>query len=104
MSLAQLKEEEREVVRQCLRAVVEGSFFPDSEFQTLFGLERAEIKTVLESWPHLDDSQEIVGLAINNSFVHLLGYPHRRENEWTRFISASETEVTRIFEQWRRDV
>jgi hypothetical protein len=104
MSLAQLNEKDREVVRQCLLATVEGPFFPDWEFQTLFGLERAEIRSVLESWPELDDSHETVHLAINSSFGNLLGYPHRCESEWSRFISVSDKEVMRIFKLWQRDV
>ena len=75
MPLANLEARERELVRRCLQAAVEGPFFPDWEFHALFGLERNEVKEVLESWPKLDDSTEIVQLAINNSFANLLGYP-----------------------------
>src|SRR5712691_11317146 len=39
-SLANLDEKEREVVQECLRATVEGPFFPDWEFETIFGLKR----------------------------------------------------------------
>lgn len=101
MPLAQLDEADRKVVEQCLRAAVHGPFFPEWEFSTLFGLERDEVRTVLESWPNVDDSQESVSLAINNSFANLLGYPHGLEKEWPRFISVSEGEAKRIFERWR---
>jgi len=104
MSLANLSEKDRDVVRQCLRAAVDGPFFPDSEFQTLFGLERTEVKSVLQSWPNLDESQESVRLAINNSFNNLLGYPHRCERQWPLFISVTEKDAERIFNQWRGDV
>ena len=49
MSLANLDEKERGVVRECLGATVEGPFFPDWEFQTLFGLERDEVRRILLS-------------------------------------------------------
>ena len=101
MPLAKLNAADREVVAQCLRAAVEGPFFPDWEFPILFGLERAEVRTVLAAWPGVDESQTTVRLAINNSFSNLLGYPHGREREWSRFISVSEDEVSRVFDRWR---
>ena len=102
--LANLEKREREIVKQCLRAAVEGPFFPDWEFHTLFGLERNEVKNVLESWPKLDESKETVQLAINNSLGNLLGYPHGCEKEWPEFISVSSNDVLKIFDKWRKDV
>jgi hypothetical protein len=96
MPLDDLNEKEREVVRECLQAAVEGPFFPDWEFHTLFGLEREEVKTVLKSWPKLNEADETVQLAINNSLNNLLGYPHGCEEEWPQFISVSGSEVARI--------
>jgi len=102
MSLTDLNNAEREVVRECLRAAIEGSFFPDWEFHTLFGLERTEVSDVLLAWPNLDETRELVSLAINNSFANLLGYPWDCDSqEWSKFISVSEKEVIRIFEKWR---
>ena len=87
--LPDLDAKEREIVRQCLQAAVEGPFFPDWEFSTLFGLERNEVGNVLQSWPELDESTETVQVAISNSINNLLGYPHGCEKEWSFFISVS---------------
>ncbi len=104
MSLANLSQDDRDVVRECLRAAVEGPFFPDWEFQTLFGLDRSEVRTVLGAWPNLDESNDSVRLAINNSFANLLGYPHGCESQWSQFISVSGRDVSRIYNLWRGDV
>ena len=72
MSLANLDEREREVVRECLRATVEGPFFPDWEFEIIFGLKRDDVRQVLQSWPALNEADESVVRAINNSFNNLL--------------------------------
>lgn len=102
MSLTNLNRAEREVVRECLRAAGEGPFFPDWKFQTLFGLERKGLKSILESWPNLDEDDESVVLAINNSLNNLLGYPcNPKEQEWSKFISASKADVQRIFDMWK---
>ena len=108
MQLADLEQSEREIIRQCLNAAVHGPFFPDWEFHALFGLERGEVKYVLDVWPGLDDSKKevrsAVRSAINNSLNNLLGYPHGCEKEWSLFISVSRSEVERIFKKWRGSV
>jgi len=37
----------------------------------LFGLERAEVRKVLQSWPELNQAGDTVAIAINNSFNNL---------------------------------
>src|SRR5262249_52003876 len=101
MSLANLDSRERDVIRDCLRAAVEGPFFPDGEFSTLFGLSRTEVREVLESWPNLDEANESVVLAINNSLNNLLGYPHGLQDKWSEFIPVTEQELSRIYAKWK---
>lgn len=45
MFLNGLTAEERDIVRRSLTAAVEGPYFPDWEFQTLFGVTRAGVAT-----------------------------------------------------------
>lgn len=98
MSFADLDERERGVVRECLRAAVDGPFFPDWEFGTIFGLERDDVRKVLLSWPELNESNDSVVQAINNSLNNLLGYPTRNKEEiWPQYISVTRTELARIF-------
>jgi hypothetical protein len=102
MSLTDLDEHELDVVRQCLQAAVEGPFFPDWEFETLFGLERDEVRRVLGSWPDIDETDQNVVIAINNAFNNLLGYPTPNKGEiWPRFISVGGMELARIFDKWK---
>jgi hypothetical protein len=101
MSLGDLSPGERNIVLECLRAAVEGPFFPDWEFQTLFGLERKEVKEIADAWPALNERDRKIAMAINGSFNNLLGYPHRCEKEWPRFISVSREEAENIYSKWR---
>ena len=102
MSWNDLDQRERLVVKECLHAAAEGPFFPDWEFQTLFGLVRAELRRVLDSWQALDDKDVSVRLAINNTLNNLLYYPgcHKQE-EWTKFISVTDVEVSNIYFKWK---
>jgi hypothetical protein len=101
MALSDLTASEQQTVRECLAAAADGPFFPDWEFQTLFGVERSEVKIVLDAWPNIDETNESVFLAINNSMNNLLGYPHGLEREWSHYISAHPEDVARILQKWR---
>jgi hypothetical protein len=102
MALANLDEKERAVVRECLRAAVEGPFFPDWEFSIIFGLTLEVVKQVLLSWPALNEADQAVVRAINNSFNNLLGYPTPKKQElWPKFISVNGIELARIFDKWK---
>lgn len=101
--LSSLTEREKKVVFECLRAASDGPFFSDSEFATLFGLERAQVREMAKAASHSDDSRNDAALAINNALANLLGYPHHQERVWSQFISVPEEEVRRIFTKWRGD-
>jgi hypothetical protein len=103
MAWTELDERERAVVRECLRAAVDGPFFPEWEFATIFGLGRNEVRKVLESWPQLDESDENVAIAINNTLNNFLGYPLGEDQAaWPQFISVSRAELMAIFDKWKR--
>jgi hypothetical protein len=96
-----LKKNEQDVVYQCLVAALKGPFFPDWEFQTLFGIERSTLSKIVDAWPQVDDTEEDVALAINNSMGNLVGYPHGKEKEWQKYISVSPDEVISILQRWK---
>lgn len=100
--LTDLNAAELDVVKECLRAVLDGPFFPNWELHALFGLERAEVRKVLQSWPELNQAGDTVAIAINNSFNNLLGYPVPNEKElWPKFLSVKRSEVARMFDKWK---
>ena len=92
---------EREVVCQCLRAAVDGPFFPDFEFLALLGTERAELSALLDLWPRLDDTDGHIHALINNAILNLLCYPHQCEADWPKHIEVPVEEVGRIYAKWR---
>jgi hypothetical protein len=103
MALQHCTDEDRKIIKDCLRATVEGPFFEDWEFHTLFGLTRAEVARVLQTWPDGDGRDRDVDLAVNNALNNLLGYPHREVQAWERYIGVPKARVTETFERWRED-
>lgn len=101
MSLKNLTKHEQEIVLCCLRASVDGPFFPDWEFSTLFGLSKDEVREVIQRWPINDNSDKTAKMAINGSLNNLLGYPHHEKEAWKEYIPATRKEVHSIFQKWR---
>lgn len=99
MGFRHCSEEDRKIIGECLVAAVNGPFFPDWEFSTLFGLERAEIDRVARSWPDVDEQDETVALAVNNALANLAGYPHGED--LSRHISATTERLLEILRKWR---
>ena len=98
--MERLSEHDRAIVQDCLGATVEGPFFPDWEFRTLFGLTRDQVRHVLETWPETTDL-EVQDVAVNNALNNLIGYPHSNWAAWREFTSVGPEEVARILNSWR---
>ncbi|MEO1691733.1 MAG: hypothetical protein AAFR63_09435 [Cyanobacteria bacterium J06631_6] len=101
MPFKDLSKTEQDVIYQCLEATVDGSFFPDWEFYTLFGLTRQEVEQVVIDWSIVNKDSSLAVIAINNSLNNLLGYPHKCEHEWYEFISVSRQELKAIYSKWK---
>lgn len=100
MEIEHLSDEDVKIIGDCLAAVIEGPFFPEWEFQTLFGLERADVARVARSWPNISAEDETVDLAVNNALVNLTGYPHGED--LNRFVSATPERLLEILDKWKR--
>jgi len=87
-----------EVIGECLDAAATGPFFPDWEFQTLFGLDREEVRRIASDWPTVDSDTWV---AVANSLGNLLGYPHGLDGEWTEYVSVPRAEVEGILKKWK---
>jgi len=104
MAIESLPEEEREIIRSCLRAVLEGPFIDDDEFQTRLGVDRIALKELLESWPDVDDSTDDSRdcLLINNSMNELCHGVKTTPEEWARWFGPgiSREMVKRTYTNW----
>lgn len=99
MNLKILTDQEKDIILQCLTAAFEGSFFPEWEFQNLFGVERNMLEKIIKMWPIVDESDKDICLAIHNSMGNLVGYPHGNEKEWKKYISVGTDEVIKILKK-----
>ncbi len=100
--LADLSERERAVVLECLKCVATGKVIEhDWEFPILFGIEVAELISVLQAWPEVDESDGVEACAINNSMFHLLSYPHGYHTKWDSVMPIPLEEVVNVLRKWQ---
>jgi len=102
MALSDLRPAEMDVLHRCMKATAQdAALYPDWEFPTIFGLNRAEFIKILGAWPELDEAQLDVQLAIQNSLNNLLGYPHQYHDDWDKHFGFSKAELIQVFKKWR---
>jgi hypothetical protein len=108
MGLEHLTKDECETVLRCIRAIVEGPFLSEGDFHPIIGLERSEAAAVASRWSAVDESEEDVQLAINNSMNALLIWfgwqdedPDSASAIFRQWTGATPQEIERLFEKWR---
>lgn len=102
MALSNLTDIETEIVFECLRCVATGEIILDDfEFDTLIGIDFESFGKLVGELPRINESDQETHLAINNSLVNLLWYPHGCHAKWSNYISVPQSEVARILAKWR---
>ncbi|CCD99322.1 hypothetical protein [Bradyrhizobium sp. STM 3809] len=84
--IGNLSTADREIVHRALGAAVEGPFFPEWEFHTLFGLYRSEVRAIYEAWPSPACNSDRLLAAMIGSLNHLIGYPHKHEDAFHQYF------------------
>src|SRR5690348_2074237 len=87
--------------KEALVAAARGPFFPDWEFQTLFGLDRSEVVRIAEAFSSATPLTGNVSLAVSNAVANLLGYPHGQEFAWSQWLSVTPGELGAAYQRWQ---
>ena len=85
-----------QALKESLIAAGRGPFFPDWEFATLLGFERAEILAIADSFTAATPIRGEVLRALNSSLVNLLGYPHGKDSVWRQWLSFSPDQLQAV--------
>jgi hypothetical protein len=88
-----LSSNEIETIRRALKATIEGSFFPDWEFETLIGVNRDTVRQVYEAWPYQTVDKDEFSCAVIGSMNNLVGYPHGKEDELSTYVPEGRAAI-----------
>ncbi len=94
-----LSKDDIKLVSECLRATVEGSFFPEWEFETLIGVDRATVAHVSECWPQVTVGAEEFVCAVVGSLNNLSNYPHGKLDELRSYLTYEVEEIPRALDR-----
>jgi hypothetical protein len=100
MDEQELTIDERQIVGRCLYEAADGAYFPDWEFETLIGTDRAAVRKAASIWlaaGRVSGDARGVTLSVLNS---LLGYPHYRTSELERCVGAPISTLKSILERY----
>jgi hypothetical protein len=101
VSLAKLSDGDRQIILQCLNAILKGRFL-EGEFHTRLGMERAELEQVVAAYPHIDDSDDNsnAALAINNCLNEVSHGINFSNREWSQWFTVNRSEVDEVYRRW----
>lgn len=97
--LSKLSAPEVAIVRNSLRAAIEGPFFPDWEFETLIGVDRATVRSVYNAWPSQTVSRDEFSCAVVGSMNNLLAYPHGFDIEIETYVPGGKPAIKATLDQ-----
>lgn len=95
----ELSERDRQTVGECLLATEQGNFFPEWEFETLFGTPKKQLSAVREKWPDVNVGDPDLGAAVIGAMNHLLGCPHGQDAHWSKYITVGHVDVKRTLDK-----
>jgi hypothetical protein len=104
MSLQQMPSIDQNLIRKCLLSICDGPFLEDAEFHSRIGVERRELKKIMQEWPIFDDSDDDsdLAVAINNALNELCyGLPISSQ-DWANWIEVPQTDILRAYADWAR--
>ena len=101
MSLAKLSDRDRQIILQCLNAILNGRFL-EGEFQTRLGIESEELEQIIAAYPNIDDSDDDSkeALAINNCLNEVSNGIGFSDLEWSKWFNVKKSEVEEVFGKW----
>ena len=96
-----LPPEQQDAIRSCLRFIVESGEL-EGEFETRMGVTEAEVRSILDTWPEVDDVAESsrAVIAINNALNEVCHGVSVRD--WERWFVVPRETVKAAYVAWAR--
>jgi hypothetical protein len=99
MVAVDLATHDREVIRRAMEAALQ---FFDWDFHTRIGITPEAMRSLLDSWPNIDDTSDDSDacVAINNVLNDLLHGAGISDQKAVELIGVDRAEILRIYRAW----
>lgn len=91
-----LSPEDSDMVFRAIKAATEGDFFPEWEFFTIFGIDRATLRRVYMGWPEPKMDLLDFRLGVFGTLNNLTGYPHNMDDELAYYVPEGIEALLRV--------
>ena len=98
MDFEDLSQREKEIVLDCMKAILSGKFLWEIEISVRIGIEKHELEDVVRRWPRLSASNLIDALAIHGCMRDARN--DISDEKWPQWIRGSDNEVRSIMDKW----
>jgi hypothetical protein len=104
MSIVQLTDDEREVVRQCLVALRDGEFLDADDIGARIGVEVEAYDALVAAWPSVDDTDDAsdATLTINNALNEVCNGVYISDPQWAQWFTFTREMVRSTYRAWAR--
>ena len=92
------------MIEGCVDAVASGVVIDEEKFLIVAGVGLDVLRAVQVAFPHVDDAQQDVALALNGAMGTVGGYPHGRRKRLTDFLPRGADESTVAAERAELDL
>jgi len=101
MYFSQLNEQEKQIILESMKAVLESGEL-EYEYHSRLGIEEKELKEVIEKFPNLDDSNDGSNdaLVINNCLNEICYGMKFTEDKWRKYFTKNYEDVERVYKKW----
>lgn len=89
--------EEKNILKNSIKAAIDGPFFPEWEFQTLLGVYRKELKDFYDNWNNRYFMSQEPLLKITSVLGMLISYPHKQNEILISCYGVSPDNLNIIF-------
>jgi hypothetical protein len=103
MYFSQLNECEKQVVLDCMTAILKSGEL-EFEFQTRLGIDEEELKKVIAKFPDIDDSIEDSNetLAINNCLNEICHGIKFTKDKWEKYFYYDIDKIREVYKKWAK--
>lgn len=103
MYFSKLAAREKEIVHQCMNAILNSGFL-FGEFHPRMGISEKTLEHVIAKFPGIDDADDESDetLAINNSLNEICHGLAFTDEEWQKWFTVEKKYVVKTYKKWRR--